>query len=296
MRVLLTGAAGQLGRELVREAPTAVDLAAFDRVALDLTDAGRVKQLVTSIRPHVILNAAAYTAVDRAEKEVAAAEAANRDGVGALTKACAAAGARLVHVSTDFVFDGSKDTPYVPGDPTGPLSVYGRTKLEGEREVERLGEAGVVVRTARVYSALGGNFVTTMLRLMAERDELQVVDDQVGSPTWARGLARTLWRAASASVEGRLSGVHHWCDSGACSFHEFAVEIRELGFERGLTDRKPPVRAVATADYPAEATRPTYSVLDCSSLSEALGVEQLPWRVALGRMLDEMGGKEVQRG
>lgn len=283
--ILLVGAQGQLGWELQRTAPAGLTLHALDRAALDITDAAAVQACVEALRPGLIINAAAYTAVDRAEQEPALAYAVNRDGPAHLAAAAAACGARLVHVSTDFVFDGTLGRPYRPEDPVKPLGVYGASKAAGEAAVrEALGGAALILRTAWVYSAHGANFVKTMLRLMRERERLGVVADQVGTPTWARDLARALWRAAELG----LTGTHHWTDAGVASWYDFAVAIQEEALALGLLTRPIPIDPIATADYPTPARRPAYSVLDKTAFWTALGRPAGHWRVGLRGMLKEL--------
>ena len=239
--------------------------------------------MLADLRPSVVINAAAYTAVDRAESEQAAAFAVNADGPGHLARACAGLGARLIHVSTDFVFSGNACHPYQPADPTGPVSVYGESKLAGEQQVrEALGEQSVIVRTAWVYSRVGHNFVKTMLRLMAERDSLSVVADQVGTPTWARGLAEALWRIVD---KPEIAGTLHWTDAGVASWYDFAVAIAEEAHAQGLLARPVAVKPIATADYPTPAARPAWSVLDKTASWQQLGCDGMHWREALRAML-----------
>lgn len=281
MRVLLTGAGGQLGRALRACAPGHADLILADRAALDLADADAIHALVAQVRPEVILNAAAYTAVDRAEREEALALAVNGAGVGHLAAAARAAGARLVHLSTDFVFDGASSTPYRPDGPANPLSAYGRTKLAGERAA---GPAALIVRTSWVYAPTGHNFVRTMMRRMAGHEAVRVVADQIGSPTYAPGLAGALWRL----VERQAQGVLHYSDSGVASWYDFAVAIQEEALALGLLERAVPVIPIATADFPSPARRPACSVLDKSATSALLGGPAPHWRVNLRHMLKEI--------
>lgn len=283
LTILLTGAGGQLGRAFARRVrEEACTLHALTREALDIHDALSVDAAVARLRPQVIVNAAAYTAVDRAEAEPEQAFAINRDGAGHLARAARCSGAFLVHISTDFVFDGASSTPYSPHATPNPLSVYGRSKQAGDEAVrDTLGGAALIVRTAWVYAQDGGNFVKTMLRLMAARDELRVVADQVGTPTWAAGLADCLWRA----IDCDLRGVHHWTDAGVASWYDFAVAIQEEALALGLLDRRIPITPIATCDYPTPATRPAYSLLDKFETWQALGLTAPHWRHQLRRML-----------
>lgn len=285
MRVLLTGAGGQLGREFVRAAPAGADLIALRRDEFDVRDRVAIEATVKKVAPDVVVNAAAYTAVDSAESDAETALAVNAAAVEKLAACTAARGARLVHLSTDFVFDGRSPTPYAPDEVPRPVSVYGRSKLAGERRALEFSPTASVVRTSWLYSALGRNFVTNMLRLMAERDGLRVVTDQIGSPTWALPLAQALWRIAERDD---MAGVWHWSDGGQCSWYDFACAIQGEASDRGLLADRIPIRPVTTAEFPTAAQRPAMSALDDSATRAALGIEALPWRVALGRMLDEM--------
>jgi dTDP-4-dehydrorhamnose reductase len=280
MRVLITGANGQLGGALQRTAPGWADINAIDVEDVDLTDAAMLTARLVVEAPDVIINAAAYTAVDRAESDEALARAINAEAVAVMVEAMAGTGGKVVHVSTDYVFDGTASDPYSPDAPRNPQSAYGRTKAEGE---DKLRPEDLLVRTAWVYEAGGANFVRTMIRLMNERDELGVVADQVGSPTWATGLARTIW----ALAEKGASGTFHHADDGAISWHDFAVAIAEEAHALGLIRRIPVIRPITTADYPTPAKRPAFSLLDCRATRAALGEEPVHWRTNLRLMLKE---------
>jgi len=284
-RVLVTGATGQLGRELQRSVPDGVECVALGREQLDIADSEAVSRVVGEQRPEVLINAAAYTAVDQAETEADAAMRINAEGAGNLAAVCAEHGVRMLHISTDFVFDGNSSTPYTTEAPTSPLGEYGRSKLAGEEAVRNALPAAVIVRTAWVYSAFGGNFVKTMLRLMAERDSLSVVADQVGTPTWANGLARALWQVVDRPS---MQGTYHWTDAGVCSWYDFAVAIAEEAAAIGLLDCAPRVLPIPGSAYPTPARRPAFSVLDKQYTWEALGVAGVHWRVQLRKMLQEL--------
>jgi dTDP-4-dehydrorhamnose reductase len=281
MKVLIAGAGGQLGQALCISAPASVDVLALDRTALDIGNGDAVTALVARERPDTIINAAAYTAVDRAENEEAQALAINGTAVGHLAAAARQVGARFVHVSTDFVFDGTAGSPYAPDAPTNPLSAYGRTKLAGEAEA---GNDALIVRTSWVYAPTGHNFVRTMLRLMTERDEVRVVADQIGSPTYAPGLASALWQLSATEARGIL----HYSDNGVASWYDFAVAIQEEAHALGLLARTVPVIPIATSDYPTPARRPAYSVLEKSATGALLGGPAPHWRTNLRLMLKEV--------
>lgn len=285
LRVLVTGASGQLGRELAMTVPEGVQCVALDRAVLDITDSESIDGALSRVRPHALINAAAYTAVDRAETESEAAFAVNDTAVGLLANACGERDIRLLHVSTDFVFDGASGHPYHPSDATGPLGVYGASKLAGESRVRGRDARGLVLRAGWVYSRHGGNFVLTMLRLMAEKSELGVVADQIGTPTWARGLATTLWALAESPES---SGTYHWSDAGVCSWYDFAVAIAEEACALGLLQRAPDIRPIATTDYPTAARRPACSVLDKRDTWRDLALEPAHWRRQLRSMLQDL--------
>ena len=288
--VIVTGAGGQLGRELLRTAPAGVTCSGLSRAELDIGQPGAASQYLAEHRPTLVINAAAYTAVDAAEENARSAHQVNAEGAGLLARACAETGARLIHVSTDFVFDGSSSHPYAPDAPAAPLGEYGRSKLAGEHAVADALDGSVIVRTGWVYSAFGANFVKTMLRLMAERDELAVVCDQVGTPTWANGLAQALWRFAEKSS---LQGIYHWSDAGVCSWYDFAVAIHEEARAIGLLERDVRIRPIPASDYPTPAQRPAYSVLDKSATWRDLDLEGVQWRRQLRAMLADL--KEMQQ-
>ena len=280
MKVLITGANGQLGGALQRTAPAKASVNAIDVEDVDLTDRAMLTARLAVEAPDVLINAAAYTAVDKAESDEETARAINADAVAIMAEAMSDQGGKLVHVSTDFVFDGSASRPYAPDEPRAPISAYGRTKAQGE---DHLRDTDLLVRTAWVYEAGGANFVRTMVRLMKERDELSVVSDQVGAPTWATGLAHTLW----GLIEKGASGTFHHSDAGEISWHDFAVAIAEEALALGLINRIPTIKAIPSSQYPTPAPRPAYSVLDCSKTQEALGKPGNPWRDNLRRMLKE---------
>jgi dTDP-4-dehydrorhamnose reductase len=260
---------------------------ASDRSKLDIGDEAAVRATVLAFQPSLIVNAAAYTAVDKAETEPQQAERANSHAPGYLAKALKSQrGGRLIHVSTDYVFSGKASQPYKPDDLTQPLGVYGRTKLEGEQAAMReLGQQAVVLRTAWVYGAHGKNFVHTMLRLMQEHGSVRVVSDQIGCPTSTASLAMAIWAFAARPD---LSGIFHWTDAGVASWYDFAVAIAEEAHLRSLLPTAAEVLAITTADYATSARRPQFSLLDGTSTSIALGIVPQHWRKELRRILDEI--------
>ncbi|KPF94006.1 dTDP-4-dehydrorhamnose reductase [Novosphingobium sp. AAP83] len=280
MKALVTGVNGQVGKALLRTAPKGWTCVPLDRAALDLSDRDALIRMVDAEEPDVVFNAAAYTAVDKAESEPDLAQAINARAPAALAAALLRTGGKLVQVSTDFVFDGTAGHGYRPEDLRNPQSVYGTSKAAGE---DAAGDAAIIVRTSWVYAAGGANFVRTMLRLMRERDELRVVADQIGSPTWATGLARTLWGLAMADKRG----IWHHRDAGVASWYDFAVAIAEEATAIGLLHRVPHIVPIATTDYPTPARRPSFSVLDVSATRAALGDEAVHWRANLRKMLKE---------
>ncbi|WP_323847154.1 dTDP-4-dehydrorhamnose reductase [Microbulbifer magnicolonia] len=287
MKILITGKNGQLGRALQILAPQGVRPVFLGREELNISNPAAVASVLDKVRPEVLLNAAGYTAVDKAESDATEAFAVNAIGAESLALACKEFGVRLLHVSTDFVFDGLKSSPYTVQDPVRPLGVYGESKVAGEEAVRAALPDAVIVRTAWLYSAHGNNFVNTMLRLMAERDQLGVVVDQIGTPTWAGTLARVLYALA---YDGSARGVYHYTDAGAASWYDFAVAIYEEAKSVGLlpADREIQIKPIATSEYPTAAIRPQYSVLDKKRLVSQLGLDLPHWRQTLRRALEEM--------
>lgn len=285
LTVLVVGKNGQLARELNQTQPSNVTAHYFDSQSLDIRSKEQVNAIVDQIKPHVVINAAAYTAVDNAESDQENAYAVNAKGVEYLALACKEIDARLIHVSTDFVFDASKNTPYQIQDPTNPLGVYGASKLAGELAVTNIhAKNSVIIRTSWVYSSHGNNFVKTMLRLMAEKPELGIVSDQIGSPTWAKGLAESCW----GFVFNEAYGIFHHSDLGVASWYDFAVAIQELGLAKGLLDHSIPIKPIKASTYPTPATRPSYSVMDTDECYKILSINGLHWRSALNQMLDQL--------
>lgn len=287
MKIIVLGSGGQLGSELNRSNATAnrADISFLNRSQLDIT-ARELPEKLSSLSPDIIINASAYTAVDQAESDSETAATVNHIAVDTLASVCMKLDCRLIHVSTDFVFDGTYPTPYRPENATNPLSVYGSSKLKGEKAIRaKSGLNFAIIRTAWIYSSLGQNFVKTMLRLMAERDSLNVVYDQVGSPTWAKDLAEVIWQLA---LRPDITGTYHYTNAGVASWYDFAVAIQEEALALGLLQKTCKISPILTEAYPTPAKRPHYSVLDCSSLEEALGIERPHWRASLRKMLREL--------
>jgi dTDP-4-dehydrorhamnose reductase len=296
VNILVFGAGGQVGHEVGRAAwPASWHVAALDRAAADITQPRSVEEAFARERPDLVVNLAAYTAVDRAESEPDAAWAANETGARHVARRCAAAKTPLVHLSTDYVFDGSKAGPYREDDPVNPIGVYGRSKEAGEHAVREALAGHVILRTAWIFGSHGGNFVKTMLRLGAERPELRVVADQRGSPTAAADIAAALVAIARQVAEGAAAwGTFHFAGAGATSWHGFAEAIFDAAAARGRP--RPRVAAIGTADYPTAARRPANSVLDCGRIARQYGIAAPDWRPALEAVLDELIGAGADAG
>jgi dTDP-4-dehydrorhamnose reductase len=278
--ILVTGANGQLGFELAWLLAPHGEVVAADRERLDLADPDAIVAAVRGLKPALIVNAGAYTAVDRAEKEAALAHAINARAPGILAEEAKRAGALLIHYSTDYVFDGERTTPYPEDAPTAPLNVYGASKLEGERAIAASGAHALVFRTSWVYGLRGANFLLTIRRLAAEREELRVVADQVGVPNWCRELAQATARIVGAGLGTAMerAGVYHLCAHGQASWHEFACAIVGAA-------PKPRVVPITTAEYPTPARRPAYGVLATARFETVFGFALADWRECLARCL-----------
>ena len=277
MNILVTGANGQLGSEMQRLGAVSPNNYIFtDAAELDVTDAGAVRRAAEQTRAEAIVNCAAYTDVERAEENEAAADLLNRLAPANLAAAAAATGATLIHISTDYVFDGRAHTPYTEQAPTAPLSVYGRTKLAGEQAVEASGCSYLILRTAWLYSAFGNNFLKTMLRLTAERESLKVIFDQIGTPTYAGDLALGIFSVIEGGQLRGHEGLYHFSDEGVCSWYDFAVEIAAAAGHN-----KCRIEPCHTAEYPSKAPRPAYSVLDKSKFKTTFGIEIPHWRESM---------------
>lgn len=287
MRVLITGARGQVGQELLQRAPGGFEVIGLGSAELDIRDAQAVGATVARLQPELIINAAAYTAVDKAESDAGQAWAVNCEGVRHLALVAQAQGIPLMHISTDYVFAGDAREAYREEDATGPTSVYGASKLGGEQVLRQYCPQHVILRTSWVFGAYGHNFVKTMLRLGRERNSLNVVADQQGCPTAALGIADALWRMTERYREhGSLPwGTYHLRSLPACSWHMFACEIFRQAHSLGLLPRIPDVKAISSAEYPTPARRPAWSVLDSSKLFMRLGICANDWRTDLAEVL-----------
>jgi len=289
MTVLLLGSGGQLGTALQATKPDGVALVARDYPEIDLGDAAAIEALVASISPRLILNAAAYTAVDKAETEKELCQQINAVAPGVLAEAAKKAGALMVHYSTDYIFDGTKSSPYIETDAPNPLGTYGRAKREGDEAVKASGANHLIFRLCWVYGARGQNFMLTMQRLAREREKLRVVGDQFGCPTWSRMIAEAtalaLKQVLAAADYGTYSGEYHLAAAGHASWHEFASRIIELMPEVERKCRV--VERITTPEYPTPTKRPAYSVLGCEKLKKTFGLRLPHWEASLRQVLDQ---------
>lgn len=288
MTVLIIGAAGQLGTELcLRSKERGHNFVGVDYNELDITNESSIQAFVAHINPTIIINAAAYTAVDRAETDIASALAVNRDGPLYLARSCVKADIPLLHVSTDYVFDGRKSAPYHETDTPNPQGAYGQSKLEGETAVANTLEKYITLRTAWVFSATGNNFVRTILRLAKERDELRVVADQTGAPTWAGDIAEVLLEIVDRIHKSMTItwGLYHYTGVPVTTWHAFAETICQQAFELGMLNKKPFIKPISTSEYPTAAKRPQNSALACARIQEELLISQSDWRKGLEQVL-----------
>lgn len=275
---MLLGAGGQLGKLIKSTVPSDINLLAYTSKELDITDEGSLKKCIEETEPAVIINAAAYTQVDKAESEISLAFAVNASGPANIARAVNK-NTRIIHISTDFVFSGNKTSPYKPEDVTEPLGIYGKSKLEGEQNLLSIRpEKTTIIRTAWLYSAQGKNFVNTMLYLMRNKEELSVVADQKGTPTSAQTLAKVIWKFVSKED---VTGVYHWTDEGETNWCEFACAIQAIALDIGLLSTKIPIKPIPTSEYPTPASRPVSSVLDKTSCYRAIGYSGRPWQEEL---------------
>ncbi len=292
MRVMVAGGNGQVGQCLIDRLKRS-DLAweAHGRATLDIADERSVAEHLQRFKPSVLINAAAYTSVDKAEMEPDVAARANIKGPATLAKLCREHGCSILHISTDYVFSGDASVPYTPDDPVGPSGVYGATKLEGEYRIQDACPNHVIMRTAWVFSEHGNNFMKTMLRLASERDKLQVVDDQQGTPTYAGHIADALLLVAnriSTIDDSRLFGLYHYGGSDAVTWCGFARYILDVALEKGIINKLPKVNGITTADFPTPARRPSYSVLDSTLLKKRFGVDPSDWKTGVNDSLDAL--------
>lgn len=302
MRILITGASGQLGQELTYTAPTDSEVLAVSRAELDIADQSEVLKCLEAFRPHIVINAAAYTQVDKAESEPELAFAVNCDGPRYLAEACSEVNSALIHISTDFVFDGNGARAYEVDSPTNPLGAYGTSKRDGEIAIiESSLENYTIIRTSWVYSRFGSNFLKTMLRLMSSRDSLGVVADQIGSPTSAYRLAEIIWKIARRIEDNQFDSnglnqkLFHWSDAGVATWYDFAVAIYRASLQRGLLDRKVAITGITAAEYPLPALRPGFSVLNTFDIRKALELPCNHWGDELEMMLELMVNENKQR-
>jgi len=292
MKILVIGKSGQLAQALATLSTVNVEIICLGREQIDILDKSSLLNTIKEQNIDAVINACAYTAVDLAEKEPEQAYKINTLAVKNLAEVCKELSLHFVHISTDFVFNGLKSSPYLPNDDINPLSVYGKTKAEAEQLLtEIIPNSSCIIRTSWVYSTYGNNFVKSMVRLMAEKPELGIISDQIGSPTYAKGLAQV---SLTAALE-KVSGIQHWTDAGVASWYDFAVAIQELAIEKGLLVKAIPIKPIKTISYPTPATRPSYSVLDKSS--SILAFPNLPiihWRKQLSSMLDELQNEKEE--
>lgn len=301
MKILLTGANGQVGWELARTLPALGELVALDRGQLDLSDAAALRRVIREVRPQLIVNAAAYTAVDQAESEPELARRVNVDAPQVMAEALLGWSGLLVHYSTDYVFDGTKPGAYTEDDPPNPINAYGASKLEGELAIQRSGVNYAIFRTSWVYAARGRNFLLTMLRLFEQRSELKIVDDQIGAPTWSRWLAqqtvaalRARERHATEQTTADWNGVFHLTAAGATSWYGFASAIRTNRYGEGR-DAGPRLVPIPTRDYPTPARRPVNSVLSNAKAKSRFGLTQDDWAASLRGCMAELAATSPLR-
>jgi dTDP-4-dehydrorhamnose reductase len=284
VRALVVGARGQLGIELIRTAPSELEVVGLGHRECDVSHPEQVEGAMATHRPDVVINAAAFTAVDEAERQPALAYAVNAAGAGNVARAVQSVGARLIHISTDYVFDGTSREPYQPESAPNPINVYGRSKLGGEKEVQGWSSTFLIIRSSWLYASHGKNFLRTILAAVQAAKPLRVVSDLTGVPTSVRSLTRTIWKCAARP---EVHGVHHWVDEGTASWYDFAVAIQEIALKRGLIEKAVAITPISWKEYKAPALRPPYSVLDARALSHAIQQQPRPWRSSLTEVLDE---------
>ena len=289
MKILVIGSNGQLGRELVSiGGESGLEMAGLDLPVIDITDRGQIRQALKKYKPEIVINAAAYTDVEKAEDEPKAAFLINSQAPALLAEECGKTGAPLIHISTDFVFDGAKKFPYIESDDARPLSVYGSSKLEGEKKIAERLENYLIFRTSWLYGTHGNNFVKTMLKIASRKESINVVSDQRGSPTCASDLAAALL-SASIRIAGDAHdiewGIYHYCGLGITTWEKFAGQIYEVAKDLKILSKTPAVVPVSASEYPAKAKRPLFSALDCAKIKKNFGIKPLPWRKSLRKTL-----------
>lgn len=285
LNVLLLGQSGQLARELQLTVPASIHLKVLSFAEYSVLSFAELNHVFLNFKADWVINAVAYNQVDHAELQPELAMAGNFYLVQRLQQLCALTQSRLVHLSTDYVFDGNKQNPYTESDPVGPLSQYGKSKLLAEQWLQQeYATRSVIIRTSWLYSVYGSNFVKTMLKLIQTKDQVQVVQDQLGSPCWAYGLAEVIWQMICHHTVA--SGLYHWADSGSCSRYEFAVEIQNLALQLGLVSHKAELIAVHSKQLNSPAARPVFSALDSSLIRESLVLPQIPWQQQLAKALE----------
>lgn len=290
MKILLTGSKGQLGREIqIAGINAGLDIISMDLPEIDITDDRKLDMIFSELKPTIVINAAAYTAVDLAEKQKNICYAVNKNGPANLTQLCGKNNARLIHISTDYVFDGKSNTPYRENDPVSPVNVYGHSKAEGEKAVLEGPGQHIIIRTSWLYGRYGNNFVKTMLRLGQEKKSIGVVNDQYGCPTCAYDLAEVIIFIVKCFLEGKSnnSDIYHYCGKGVATWYEFAVSIFQIVADLGLSN-VPSVMPITTSQFPTAAKRPVYTVLDCFEIKKNFGVEPKPWKQSLKKTIHEI--------
>jgi dTDP-4-dehydrorhamnose reductase len=290
MKFLITGSTGQLGQELVRQSRGLnVEIQTPSRMEMDITDIDQIHHHLVNYRPSIVVNAAAYTHVDKAETECDLAFAVNKAGPAFLAQSCAKLHIPLIHISTDYVFDGTKEEPYVETDPIAPLGMYGRSKAEGETAIRSCLKEHIIIRTSWLYSVYRHNFVKTMLKLGAEKNVIRVVSDQFGSPTSAADLAEAVLTISAKIHEGIIIdwGIYHYCSAGITTWHGFAENILDLAKPYGSI-KVQRVEAISTAEFPTPAKRPVYSVLNCKRIKKHFGIEPKAWQASLQTTIDRI--------
>lgn len=289
-KVLITGANGQVGKELIKFKPNSFEIFAFDSKSLDITNQSIVNETIQKIKPDLIINAAAYTAVDKAESEPIRCFDVNEKGVRNLAIAADYIGCPIFHISTDYVFDGKGEIPYTENDPTSPIGVYGKSKLAGELTLINSHVPSIILRTSWVFGREGNNFVKTMLRLGQERESLGIVADQYGCPTSAASIAQVLWElAAKYHQDKKLNwGIYHFCNSDKTNWFSFASEIFQQAYELKVIAKQPQIKPIKSFEYPTPAQRPEWSVLDCTKIEELLEFKVPLWKTELTSVLKEL--------